>query len=168
MICKIYIFIINLTIIFFIAGCTSPTDIKETAHNEQFVKIQLQYSFADELNTFEGVFTKDLVMDGSITVEFWLSTEDQESIKAIADQLSFFNLPKIISAMPNAVITPDPSPDRLRIQIGNRDNTVVWSYPNDLENKNFKSVIELSTFIMSIVHNNEIYKTLPEARGGRL
>lgn len=168
MIRKVQIFIICLTITLIIAGCSSPTDAKKTAHDEQFVEIQLQYGFTDELNTFDGMFTKDLVMDGSITVEFWLSKEDQESIKVLADQVSFFNLPKIIPAISNAAITPDPSPDRLRIRIGNMDNTVVWFYPEDPENNNFKNIIKLSNYIMSIVRNNKIYKTLPEARGGRL
>ena len=161
-------FAIYFVIFFFMMiGCSTTTDT-EKSHDEQFVEVHLQYGFVDEVNTFEGTFTKDLVMDGSITVGFWLSKEDQESIKELADQISFFSIPNNIPAMPGMAISPDPSPDRLRIRFGDLDNTVIWSYPEDPENTEFKKVIELSNHIMSIVRNSEKYKTLPEARGGRL
>lgn len=160
--------IICVTIFFFLlSGCTTITDIGQS-HEEQFVEIHLQYGFVDELNTFEGTFKKDLVMDGSVTVEFWLSKEDQESIKELADEVSFFSMPNTIPAMPGVGINPDPSPDMLRVKFEDKDNTVVWSYPNDPENTNFNRVIKLSEHIMSIVKNSEIYKSLPEARGARL
>ena len=162
-------FVICFVILFFIkTGCTPSTETEKIAHDEQFVEIHLQYSFVDELNTFEGTFTKDLVMDGSVTLEFWLSKDDQESIMELAEQVSFFSLPNTILPTPGVSIAPDPSPDRLRIKSGDVGNTVNWSYPGDPENKDFKNVIELSNYIMSIVRNTEIYKALPEARGGRL
>jgi len=66
-------FSICIVIFFFLlSGCGTSTDV-EKIHDEQLVKIHLQFGFVDELNTFEGTFTKDLVMDGSITVEFWFS-----------------------------------------------------------------------------------------------
>jgi hypothetical protein len=140
----------------------------ERSHDEQYVQIHLQYGFVDELNTFVGTFTKDLVMDGSITVKFWLSKEDQESIKKLAEEVSFFSIPNILPTLPGVRIDPDPSPDILRIKYKDMDNTVVWSYPNDPENTNFDKVIELSLQIMSMVKRSEVYKSLPEARGGRL
>ncbi len=152
---------------FLLTGCTTTTDV-EQSHDEQFVEIHLQYGFVDELNTFEGTFTKDLVMDGSITVEFWLSKEDQESIKEFAEELSFFSIPNSIPAMPEVGMDPNPSPDMLRIKIEDMDNTVVWFYPNDPENTNFDKVIELAEHVMSFVKESETYKSLPEARGGRL
>jgi len=149
---------------FIIIGCTSTTD----SVDEQFVEVHLQFGFVNELNTFEGKFTKDLVMDGSITVDFWLSKKDQESIKELANQVSFFNLPNNIPAQPGITILPDPSPNKLRFRFDTMDHTVVWSYAGNRENTNFKKVIELSNHIISIVKNNEIYRTLPETRGSRL
>ena len=168
MIHKIQIPIICLAIILTMVGCSSTTDTEKTAHDEQFVEVQLQYGFVDELNTFEGTFTKDLVMDGSITVEFWLSNEDQESIKELVDQLSFFSLPNYIPAESGVMVEPNPSPDSLRIRLGSIDKTVVWFYPLDMENTDSKNLIELSNYIMFIVQKSDIYKALPEARGGRL
>ena len=152
---------------FLLSGCGTSTDV-EKIHDEQLVKIHLQFGFVDELNTFEGTFTKDLVMDGLITVEFWLSKEDQESIIQLAQELSFFSLPNTIPMKPGVGMEPNPSPDSLRIKFEDMDKTVVWSYPNDSENTDYKKVIELSEHIMSIVKESETYKLLPEARGGRV
>ena len=152
---------------FLLSGCGTSTDV-EKIHDEQLVKIHLQFGFVDELNTFEGTFTKDLVEDGSITVEFWLPKEDQESIIELAQELSFNSLPDTIPALPGVLITPNPSPDSLRIKFEDLDNKVVWSYPNDPENTDYMKVIELSEHIMSIVKESETYKLLPEARGGRV
>ena len=152
---------------FLLSGCGTSTDV-EKIHDEQLVKIHLQFGFVDELNTFEGTFTKDLVEDGSITVEFWFSKEDQESIIELAQEVSFFSLPNTIPTKPGVGMDPNPSPDSLRINFEDMDNKVVWSYPNDPEDIDYMKVIELSEHIMSLVKESETYKLLPEARGDRL
>jgi len=149
-------------------GCNPPTETETPEHNPQLVQIHLQTGFLDELNTFEGTMTKDLVMDGSITVSFWLSTPAQDSILERAEQLSFFGLPDTIPVLDGVAIQPDPSPDMLRIRAWDRDHTVVWSYPVDQMNTHAAAVFELSEFIMEIVRQSPVYRSLPEPRGGRL
>jgi hypothetical protein len=150
------------------AGCLLSTDTETIVHDPQFVEVYLQYGFLDELNTFTGTLTKDLVMDGSITVAFWLSTKDQQSILEAADQLSFFSFPDTFPAQKGVSFQPDPSPDRLRIRSGNRDHTVAWSYPLDPANIQAAGVRGLSEFIFSLVRQSAVYKSLPQARGGRI
>jgi hypothetical protein len=150
------------------AGCSSATEIDTAEHIPQFVEIQLQYGFVDELNTFQGTFTKDLVMDGSVTVTFWLSKADQQAILAKAEELDFFNLPDRMPAPSGVGIQPDPSPDRLRIRTTDEDKTVEWSYPLDPDNASANAIRELSEFIMGIVRQSPVYKTLPDPRGARL
>ena len=149
-------------------GCSPGTDTETVDHTPQFVEVYLQYGFLDELNTFRGTFTKDLVVDGSITVTFWLSKADQEAILSKAEQLSFFGLPDRIPSLSGVAILPDPSPDRLRIRSADQDKTVEWSYPIDRDNLNANAVQELSEFIMGLVRESPVYKALPDARGARL
>jgi hypothetical protein len=149
-------------------GCSPSVDTETVAHEPQFVEVQLQYGFQDEVDTFRGHLTKDLVMDGSITVPFWMSKENQESILLKAEELSFFQLLDRIPAREGVAVCPDPSPDLLRIRSGHQDKTVVWSYPLDPENTQASAVKELSGFIMEIVRQTDAYRRLPDARGGRL
>jgi hypothetical protein len=148
------------------AGCLLSTDSETIVHDPQFVEIYLQHGFLDELNTFGGTLTKDLVMDGSITVAFWLSTEEQQTILERAEQMSFFSLPDTFPAEAGVSINPDPSPDKLRIRSGNRDHTVVWSYPRDPGDTLSAIPRQLSEFIFSIVRQTPTYKALPQPRGG--
>lgn len=48
---------------------------------DKFVQTLFKYNFKDELNTFENYLTKDLVFDGLIKVNFWLTREEQNKIQ---------------------------------------------------------------------------------------
>lgn len=150
------------------SGCSSLNGPEGAAHDPQTVEIHLQYGFINELNTFEGVLTKDLVMDGSVSIAFWMPAGDQVSILENAERLSFFDLPDTIPGLTNAAIDPDPSPDWLRIRSGGRDQMVVWTYPLDPDNVQAAAVQELAEYIFSLVRRSPVYILLPPARGARL
>ncbi len=58
---------------FLLYSCTdSPVE-----PDPQFVQIYFKYRFNNELNTFESTYQKDLILDGTIKVNFWLTTEEQ-------------------------------------------------------------------------------------------
>jgi hypothetical protein len=166
---KIRAILFCAAIFFFVRfGCSPSTETETNTHDEQFIQIHLQYGFVDDLNTFTGTFTKDLVKDGSITVEFWLSKSQQECIILKVEQLSFFNLPDKIPPLEGQIIEPNPGPDMLQISYNNLNKTIVWDYPLDPEDNSSKRVIELSDYIMSIVRESQIFKELPLANGARL
>jgi hypothetical protein len=151
-----------------VSGCSSSSGPEDVAHDPQTVEIHLQYGFLNELNTFEGTLTKDLAMDGSVSVEFWMPAADQDSILEKAEQLSFFDLPDTIPCLTGVAIDPDPSPDWLRIRSRGKDQTVVWTYPLDAHNVQAAAVRELADYIFSLVRRNPVYILLPPARGARL
>ncbi|HEX9658125.1 MAG TPA: hypothetical protein VGB89_14555 [Bacteroidota bacterium] len=132
----------------------------------QFVKIQFQYSFSDMIDTFNGTLTKDLILDGSVTIPFWLTTSEQESLLEELDRADFFNLPDTLLSIPGVALEPNPSPDFLRVVANGKNKVVIWSYPIDLATANGQSVMRLSTAIRNIVESKPEYKQLPPARGG--
>ena len=150
------------------SGCSSSSGPEGVAHDPQTVEIHLQYGFLNELNTFEGTLTKDLVVDGSVSVAFWMPAADQDSILEKAERLSFFDLPDTIPGLTGAAIDPGPSPDWLRIRSGGKDQMVVWTYPLDPDNVQAAAVQELADYIFSVVQRNPVYILLPPARGARL
>jgi len=136
----------------------------------QTVKINLQYGFADELNTFAQTYQKDLVADGTITVPFWLTSNEQETILRKAQEVGFFSFPDTIRRKGGTYyfVSPDPSPDLLRLRYENQDKMVIWYYPLDTNDANAKAILELSNFITQIIQAKSEYKALPAARGARL
>lgn len=149
-------------------SCSKSINVPETIPDAQLVQIDLQSGYADELNTFNQTFKKDLIEDGTITVSFWLTASEQRSILQKARDLGFFSLPDTVHRKGGAYyfISPDPSPDSLRLKYDTQDKKVVWFYPPDTTDVNAKAISTLSDFIMQIVKAKPEYKALPEARGG--
>ncbi len=147
------------------AGC----DLGDSPRPDpQFVKIQFEYGFGDLVDTFTGQLTKDLVLDGTVSIPFWLTTAEQEAVLAELEREHFFDLPDTLFQAPGSIIDPDPSPDMLRVQVSGRDKIVIWYYPLLLTNANAETIQHLSATIRGLVEAKAEYKRLPPARGGRI
>jgi hypothetical protein len=146
-------------------SCTRQPAEPGAEADPQALKIHMQYWFSDELNTFDQTLTKDLVLDGTITVPFWLTSAEQDTILREAMGINFFSAPDTIKRQPGVSMEPDPSPDMLRLKFGNQDKTVVWYFPVDTTNTYAKSTLSLRNRIISIILSKPEYKALPDARG---
>lgn len=133
----------------------------------QFVKIYFKYGHKDILNTFNNTYQKDLVLDGTITVNFWLTADEQNKILNKANEINFFSLPDSIgpdSYLP--IPAEDFGPQKLRIQYNGEDNTVALYYPVDGNDSQISALIELNHLIKSIIEAKPEFKRLPMGRGG--
>ncbi|HPC35389.1 MAG TPA: hypothetical protein P5268_00840 [Candidatus Marinimicrobia bacterium] len=165
---------IVLSIIFLLLiSCTDKSDnesyVREEA--EQVIKIHYKYGFADEINTFDKTCTKDLVLDGTVTIDFWFQLDEQQAIIRELEDVDFFNLPDTLAYQSSDSITetiePDPGIQSLRIKYNNQDKTVFWylinSYPSEYER-----ILRLTTLIEEILHSDPEYQSLPEPTGSYL
>ena len=139
----------------------------------QFLKIHFHYEFANELNTFEQTYTKDLVMDGTITVRFWLTEAEQQRILEKLQTVDFFHFPDTLMYRmgPDSVmvsISPDPGWQFIRVAHQNEDKMLYWRYPLPEENEFVPPLLELMNLIIGIIESKPEYKALPAPRGGRL
>ena len=144
-----------------------------TEPDPQFLRIHFYYDFGNELNTFEQTCTKDLVLDGYVTVNFWLTEAERESIRNELDVVDFFHFPDtlIYQIGPDSIMIrtePDPGWQFLRVAEENRDKIVYWRPPLSLMNESAPRLIELINLIINIIESKPEYKALPPARGGRL
>lgn len=137
--------------------------------DEQFVNILFKYNFRNELNTFNNTYQKDLVLDGVIKIDFWLSTDEQNQILEKANQYNFFSLPDSILADAPVQITPNPG-QFLRIKTDAEDHSILWNIIlEEFQSEqyvDFLKVVQLAEFIRSIVESKPEYKKLPPANGG--
>ena len=140
--------------------------------DEQFVQIYFKYDFKNELNTFENTYQKDLVLDGVIKVNFWLTAEEQNKIMAKANELNYFSLPDTLKYISQDSImfsiNPNPGEQKLRIKYLMNDKTTIWTYPLNDDNSRVKDLIELNNFIINIIESKPEYKRLPPRNGGYL
>ena len=138
----------------------------------QFVQIYFKYDFRNALNTFENTYQKDLILDGTVKVPFWLTAEEQNKIFDKVNQLNYFLLPDTLKYIPQDSITlsiePNPGEQKLRIKYLSNDKTTIWTYPLNDDNPQVKDLIELQNFIITIIESKPEYKRLPPRRGGYL
>ncbi len=159
-------FFLVLALLTSISGCDQG--IEPLMPDEQFVKLLFRYGFGDTLDTFNRTYTKDLILDGSITVPFWLTKAEQDSVLTQLEQADFFNLPDTIPSLQGVVVQPDPGLQLLRVQLEGRVKTVVWFPPIDQELKAGQRILRLFKSIETIIQAKPEYKELPPARGGYL
>lgn len=137
----------------------------------QIVQVFFKYSFNNELNTFDKTYQKDLILDGTIKVSFWLTTEEQNQILNKANELNFFSFPNIFPNIfpndtSNVLVSPNPGNQILRIKTDNYDHQTKWTVLIDMNNSQAINIKELSSLIISIIEAKPEYKKLPPSRGG--
>jgi len=154
------VFAVFLVMWIAICGC----DLGQSpGHDPQYVKIYFKYFFRNSVDTFNGTLTKDLAADGTITVPFWLTTEQQDSILVEVVRSDFYDLPDTLFGNPHIHLEPDPGVQALRIEVDGRAHQVVWYTTSSNQ-----QILRLSQFIRDLVHSTPEYKNLPPARGGYL
>jgi len=135
--------------------------------------VRLRYGILarNELNTFENTFTKDLISDGTVTVPFFLSQDDFDSIEAKMDQIGFFSYPDTFTVETRdsirAFITPNNTYD-FRVESRATLKKLYWDDAIIANDPRATKLRELITLIRTIIESKPEYQQLPPARGGYL
>lgn len=117
----------------------------------------------NELNTFNQTYTKDMVMDPSVTIKFKLTDKELEGIYQKINDLDLFNL----STEPidgNMMVTPC-SGSYLKVQVGSIKKESSWNYCRGKINDKFQ---QFTDYIIPIIESKKEYKELPAPKGGYL
>ena len=145
---KYFLFTISFFLLMLFNSCEESIVEPDT----QFVQVFFKYGFNNELNTFNNTYKKDLVLDGSITVTFWLTTDEQNQILAKANEIDFFTLPDTLEGDSTLmVIDPSPGYQIIRIKNENNDKTVNWVCPVNFRDSSVVKALELNDFIIFII-----------------
>ena len=122
----------------------------------------------NELNTFEGTYQKDMVVDPSITVNLSLSSEEKERIYQKMFEKNFFDYPDRFPQRRDRIVTPSME-YYLKVEYGYKIKEVSWDDNSLFENENIeKGLNDISGLIIEIIESKDEYKNLPTPRGGYL
>ena len=119
----------------------------------------------NELNTFEGTYTKDMVLDPPITISLILSEEELEQIHQKMIEIDFFNYPEDFPPHPGHVITPCTN-YFIKVEHGSIVKEINWNTNSMLESNIQDNLWQLAGCIIDIVEQKPEYKVLPPANGG--
>lgn len=157
---------LKIILILFISLIFVSCNENSVEPNEQFVKILFKYNYKDELNTYDNYLVKDLVLDGLKKVKFYLTEEEQQKIKNKINETNFYSLPDTIIDNSPVEISPNFQ-QYLRIKINDQEKEITWKYITpEYQTESYKSIEELSNYIIQIIESKPEYKTLPPRNGG--
>lgn len=117
------------------------------------------------LDTFEGTYTKDMVADPPVTIDFALSEEEKEEIYQKMVEIDFFDYPDEFSVeiSPDAAVTmvTPYSSYYFRVVYDSQIKELRWD--DDIKNPDEQAdrLRELIMLIRDIVESKEEYKALP-------
>ena len=117
----------------------------------------------NELNTFTQTYTKDMVMDPSVTIKFKLTDNELMDIYQKILNLKLFDKNEK-QAEENVDVTPCLS-YYLKVQINSIQKELSWDNCHGKIGDKFQ---QFTNYIVPIIESKEEYKRLPAPKGGYL
>ncbi len=123
----------------------------------------------DQIDTYKGTFTKDLVMDGTKTIEFKLPNYIKKDIYNSMMDIDIMSFPDTLKVEGMSVT---PSCDyKLTVTIKGKTKVIIWNegFYTDMttnlpkDNVNF---LKLVKDIRDYIYSTDEYKNMPKANGG--
>jgi hypothetical protein len=139
-----------------------------TRSDPQRVKVFFKFGFRDQVDTFDGTLTKDLVVNGTVTVPFGFSQSEQDTLLSALARAGFFGLPDTLYPLPTVSISPDPGFQVLRVEFEGTTKSLVWMEVLDASDPHTGRVRELWARLRNLVQSTDTYRQLPPAVGGYL
>lgn len=126
----------------------------------------------NELNTFQGRYTKDMIVDTPITVNLSLSKEELDRIYQKMVEIGFFDYPdKFAISVPSGEIVGGVTPYHsyyFKVEYNSKIKELSWE--DEITNKDERAdrLRELIKLIIDVIESKEEYKKLPSPTGGYL
>ena len=169
--------LISSSLFLSLTGCDNIPTVKGAA-DDTLQKSDFNFIFKygvtgrNTLDTFQGTFTKDMVMDAPVTIELTLSGEEMDSIYQKMVEIDFFNYPdKFSVSVPAGELKTEVTPYStyfFRVTYGSQTKELLWHDKITNPDEKAGKLRELINFIRNIIESREEYKQLPEASGGYL
>lgn len=130
--------------------------------------IQFGVQKRNEINTFDGTVTKDLIADGTATTELILTEEEMKDIYKKMKEINIAETKEFIPKPINGTICMQQphGEDEWEIIINGQTIAHIISGEYCEPTKDAKQLIELRNYVFNIIKSKGEYKSLPESEGG--
>lgn len=121
----------------------------------------------NELNTFSGTYTKDMVTDPSITIRMILSQEELRQIQQKITEMDLFSFPDNFPLNSYGGVTPQTD-CYIKVQNGTQIKEISWSTNSQMDSNIQNGLEQLVSFLRGIIEQKPEYKALPTPRSAYL
>jgi len=158
------------TIVLILAVSFTGYVITESAMSDFNMIFKYGVMAKNELNTFNDTFTKDMIMDPSITVPLTLSQQELDKISRKMLEIDFINYPGSFSvevAPGEAVGQRIPYPSYyFQVEYDSQVKELFWEDKIINGSERADRLRELIRLIIDIIESKEEYQNLPSPSGG--
>ncbi|MDF9840580.1 hypothetical protein M2105_001579 [Paenibacillus sp. PastF-1] len=119
----------------------------------------------NEINTFNGTVTKDLVVKGTAQAELVLTDSEMADIYARLRTINIYRELKLEPDMKNCAKTPFGE-EHWQIRLDGEERSFYWDEENCEITADAEQLKELRSYIFELVKSKPAYLELPEAVGG--
>lgn len=126
----------------------------------------------NELNTYKGTYTKDMINAAPITVVFPLTAEEMAQIRQKMEEIDFFSYPDefTVSVPPEGTVTRVTPNDSysFKVAYGAQVKELKWDAAILNRDERADKLKELIKLITGIIESKPAYRGLPPPKGGYL
>ncbi|MFT4414346.1 hypothetical protein ACLM5H_10855 [Fredinandcohnia humi] len=121
----------------------------------------------NEINTFEGIVTKDLLTAGAITAKITLTEKELEEIYEKMEEINIVETKKLIpSHLNESICVQEPyEEDEWKIIINGETFTQSVSGTYCEPTMDAKQLLKIRNYVFNIIKSKDAYKELPESEG---
>lgn len=159
-----------LLLIFMFVGCSfkqNENKLPTSKPNDFNFVFNYGIGAKNQINTLEGTYTKDMVVESSITTNLNLSDEEMNTIFSEMKRINILNYPDNFNPKSDMKTTPYNT-FTIKIYFDKKEKSINWNDENASDSKEAEYLRAVFKKIISITENKEEYKKLPKAKGGYL
>jgi hypothetical protein len=156
------------------AGCDWSETLPESRPSDFNLVFKYGYGSINKnvLNTFNATYTKDMVVDPSVTIDFSLSDEDMDRIYQKMVEINFFCYPDEFEIpLPEEGIVGMQTPYQgyyFMVECNNQVKVLRWEDKITNKNEDADKLRKVISLIRSIIQSKDEYWELPSPRGAYL
>ena len=163
---KIMLFCLFISVSLF-AGCgsTAKNQMPDTKPKDFNFVFNYGVNAKNQLDTFKGQYTRDMITEESVTTELKLTEEEMNSIYLEMKKIDIMNYPDKFNPKGNVKSKPFTTYS-LKIVINKKEKNIYWKNEILSDTKEANQLKEVFKKIYKVIESKEEYKKLPMPKGG--
>jgi hypothetical protein len=151
-------------------GCTSIATARENNQNDFNFIFKYGVSGGNTLDTFQGTYTRDMILDPAKTIHLTLTADEMNSVLQKMLDIDFFNYPDKFSVQvaDNEIkteVAPYPS-YFFQVEYQGKIKKLLWHAKYVNSDPPADKLKELINLITGIIESKPEYQALPKPSGG--
>lgn len=147
---------------------SAPESMPKNMPDDFNFSVQFGVEKKNEINTFKGTVTKDLIEDGTATAEIIFTDEEMNEIYEEMKGVNILETKKFIpEPLDGTVCMQQPHGEDIW-EITIKGETITHSYSEEYcePTNDAQELMELRDYVFNIVKHRDEYKELPKSKGG--